>query len=165
METTSASNALNASPRTEPREKPKARREWCDSCGHMRRLRHFLRKDGRPKLNATCRRCLDAKRGTCERDLDDSEREYAVERVCSHRRNPSSGQLELLIKWVGYEAHESTWEPLENTWRLDEYAKYATRNPTLWAPLPAPSQPPKTYASHTFFDNLGRQTIYMYEGR
>ena len=41
-------------------------------------------------------------------------KEYRPEAILDIRVNPKTGELEYLIKWVGYSVSESTWEPCSN---------------------------------------------------
>lgn len=43
-----------------------------------------------------------------------SSSEYIVENILAWRYHFDEDRVEYLIKWEGYEDHESTWEPEEN---------------------------------------------------
>jgi hypothetical protein len=43
---------------------------------------------------------------------DDTEQEYKVKEILSHKR--VSGKPYYLVKWKGYDTSENTWEPIEN---------------------------------------------------
>ena len=43
-----------------------------------------------------------------------STEEYIVERIVGKRNNMKSRRIEYLVKWLGYESDQNTWEPLPN---------------------------------------------------
>lgn len=68
-----------------------------------------------------------------ERDepLDDEEaNDYEVQAVRDKRRNPITGKLEYLLKWVGYPEDQSTWEPIEHCTCEDLIAAYEAKEAT-----------------------------------
>ena len=42
----------------------------------------------------------------------DDQKEYEVDLILDKRKR--RGKVEYLVKWVGYELHDATWEPVEN---------------------------------------------------
>ena len=58
--------------------------------------------------------------------LDD----WIVEGIEGHRVNPSSGDLEFLVRWQGWDPTDLQWEPLRNFFQLcnDELLEYCDRH-------------------------------------
>jgi len=44
---------------------------------------------------------------------DNEPEEYTVEKIIDKRLNPN-GVVEYLLKWIGYDDKDNTWEPVEN---------------------------------------------------
>ena len=62
--------------------------------------------------------------------IEDAE-EYEVEAILDHRYKRKLGQqvLEYLVKWVGYDQTECTWEPEDNLRNaLEILGSYRKRN-------------------------------------
>ena len=71
--------------------------------------------------------------------LRDHSRYFAVESVRDHRPKLPEGKqnkinnTEILIKWIGFDEDQNTWEPLskKDIRGLDQFAQYAQDHPSL----------------------------------
>ncbi|MFH3635238.1 chromo domain-containing protein, partial [Acinetobacter baumannii] len=88
---------------------------------HVNRLKKFV-EDGDPNREQVLR--PDAQL------VEDAE-EFEVEAILDHRYKRRLGKqtLEYLVKWVGYDQAESTWEPEEHLGNAQEIlGKYRERS-------------------------------------
>jgi len=53
--------------------------------------------------------------------------EYQVEKILKHRVNTTTGNLELLVKWVDWPDTDNTWEPIHHFFEEinDKLLKYS----------------------------------------
>lgn len=74
--------------------------------------------------------------------LQPGEEILEIDRLEGHRKNPTSGRVEYLVKWVGYES--CTWEPEDNILDqslLNEYHQKAKATGAVDAPSSGSSTP------------------------
>ena len=68
----------------------------------------------------------EAERHARDKSLDDSEREYEVQRIVTHRPSRRGNGVEYLVEWCGYGEEERSWEPEGDIWGTQAVAEYET---------------------------------------
>lgn len=59
--------------------------------------------------------------------MNQFSKEFEIEKIIKHRKN-KSGQLQFLIKWLGYNSKHNLWLPTENLVGLEMFDEYVSKN-------------------------------------
>jgi Chromo (CHRromatin Organisation MOdifier) domain len=65
-------------------------------------------------------------------DIDAEDEEYEVDAILKKRT--VNGQTEYLVKWLGYDKEEATWEPTRNLHCPDKVQEFEESNSAIRAP-------------------------------
>ena len=72
------------------------------------------------------------KNPTTEEDLEVKDDEYEVDEILNKRI--TNGQTEYLVKWLGYDESEATWEPTRNLYCPEKIQEFEDSNSTKRVP-------------------------------
>jgi hypothetical protein len=75
--------------------------------------------------------------------------EYEVEEILDHKR--VRNHIKYLVKWIGYQHSENTWETKATLKNLEKFAEYQSQHPDLT------KKGPKDYSSQAKRQNQGCQ--------